>query len=965
MATLVLIFMVAVLPPIPGKLTAELSEILHDAASQEKIFVIVHMNTEYPYESLVDMDAQEKCVVFKNVAENSQSDVFEYLKSLSENKVELGGQFWIFNGFHLKATKDVIMALTRRNDIWFICHNTEVHAHRVREDNIRVKKKRSRVVEWNISKVMADSCWTAGYNGSGIILGHIDTGVDVDHPALSGKWLSPYWLDGVNGQPTPYDDNNHGTHTMGTICGGDGPGLFTDDIGIAYGAQYIPTKAFNASGTGTYASIDTCMQYLADLKAGGVDIRAIGNSWGAVNGADLHWWSIVLNWKILGVFPVFSIGNSGPGPGSVGSPGSYPLTIGVGATDSLDDIAFFSSRGPAPNIDPINDPQYWYYSDWNLLKPDVSAPGVDVRSSIPGGGYGLLTGTSMASPHITGGVALLLDKNPYLTVDDIYELLYQNCEQPTQGAPYPNYNYGWGRINLWHSLQATPPGNKPNIKIVRIEVVGGNENGRLDPGETAGIVSYLRNNGGISATGTIAKLRINDSYITINDSTTNLGTILPRDTVDNSADPFSVTVSPVCPEGYILNFQLYIVCAESSWTRNFDLIVGNPGEDYATHDCGNCKLTVTRYGAIGFMGSNQSAGLGFIYPISGPKRLYYGSFAVGTDADYCVDRYFEKNECDDEDWNTVTSPVYGGVRMYEPGPGNLDEYTTALYDDSGHPNSKGLLCEQYSWAWDDPNASEFVTIKFVLKNQGSFAINSLYAALFMDFDIGDYSNNQGSSETARNLTWMYEAGTGAPYYVGVAMLDPPRTTSPANLALIDHLIYVYPYQGLPDSIQIQFMDGTIINPSSNRLFDWSTCNSAGPFNLNPGDSAVVAFAILGGDNLNDLKTNADTAYTRYWNLEFGIEDNKLPSEQSIPQLMLTPVIARNRTLTLRYNLGTATPVNLKIYDVLGRLVDEHNYGVLHNSGEFTVGLNTLAQGIYFVQLETGDYKKTEKVVLIK
>lgn len=459
MGLTIFITLIALLPLIPGKITPELSKILERTLPDEKILVIVHMSADYPYSVIQQMNPQQRCALFRDIAYHSQRGIIEYLKALPKEKVEIGGQFWIFNGFHLKATMDIIYELTRNPDIWFISENGTVQI----ENYYRRKDNLPDSPEWNIKKVMADSCWAAGYSGEGIILGHIDTGVDVNHPALNGKWLSPYWLDGVNGQTAPYDDYGHGTHTMGTICGGDGPGPFPDDIGVAFGAKFIPTKGFNQYGYGTYEWIDTCMQYLADLKMNGVDIRAIGNSWGFSNPTNLHFWAIILNWKNLDVFPIFAAGNAHP---QVVSPASYPTTIAVGATDLNDNIAYFSCPGPAPNVPPWNDPQYWYYADWNLLKPDISAPGVNIRSAIPGGGYDVLSGTSMATPHIAGGTAILLQKNPNLNVTDLYLLFCENCDKPPQGQPYPNYNYGWGKVNLWRALNMTPYPGTPGIPTV-------------------------------------------------------------------------------------------------------------------------------------------------------------------------------------------------------------------------------------------------------------------------------------------------------------------------------------------------------------------------------------------------------------------------------------------------------------------------------------------------------------------
>jgi len=954
MHILTLIMMVAMLPPVPGRISPALSAIMEQTAPNEMITVIVHMNTEYRYAEMADMTNEQKCAIFRDVALNSQQAVIEYLRSLPPEKAALGGQFWIFNGFHVRATKDVIEALARRDDIWFISENAKIQL-----DDRMSDEPTTDATEWNISKIMADSCWTAGYSGSNIIIGHIDTGVLVTHAALAGKWLSPYWLDGVSGQSTPYDDYGHGTHTMGTICGGDGPGPFANDIGVAYGARFIPTKAFDASGSGQTTWIDTCMNYLANLKAGGVDIRVIGNSWGNGDGSYIHWWTIVLNWQTLGVLPVFSNGNNGSGSGTVGSPASYPLCIGVGATNSSDVIASFSSRGPSPNINPINDPQYWYYSTWNLLKPDVSAPGVSVRSAYNNGGYTSMDGTSMASPHVTGGTAVLLQKNGNLSPLDLYDLFRNYCDHPSGGGTYPNNNYGWGRINLWRSLQAVPMGNRPNVILSRTAVVNdGNANGKLDPGETAGLVTYVRNTGPVPATSTQGKLRTADTYITITDSATTYGTIAAGDSANNAADPFGVTVAAGCPVGHVVDFNLAISCAETSWVRTFQLTVGTPGLDYATHDAGNYKLTVTRYGSIGWMESGQLNGVGFVYPSSGSNTLFYSSFFAANASSYVVDRYYDPNQVDDVDWNTTTNPD-GKVVWQEPGPNNRDEYGSARYDDSGHASPKSLLCEQYSWSWDDPTANDFVIMKFVFTNQGASAISNLYSAIFMDFDVSSGGTaDYGGSDASRNLTWEYASTP----YVGCAILDPPRTTPAANLVIINNPTYVWPTYGMPDTLAWKFINGTITNSTGGSADDWSICNSTAPFTLNAGASHVVAYAIVGGTNLSDIQANADTAYQRYWN--FGKVEEGNAGLKPVPSFLIHPLVSADHHLTLEYNLNHKSLLRLTVYDVSGRAVSNRQW---ENTctGSVSFDLPNLAQGIYFAKVEAEGVNETIKLVLIK
>ena len=247
--------------------------------------------------------------------------------------------------------------------------------------------------QWNIIKVAAPTCWAAGYNGQGSIIAQTDTGVDTTHPALAGRYGGA-WFDAINGRTNPYDDNGHGTHTMGTIMGLNG-------YGVAPGAQFVAAKVLNSGGSGSFVQCLNGLQWVANEKAS-VNIRAMSASWGVNTSVDTYFWNVCLTLKTVGILPVFANGNNGPGTGSVGTPGDFPTVLGVGATDSADNIASFSSRGPAPNVYPWNSSSFWYRPDWNLNKPDLSAPGVHVLSTWPGGSYQYLDGTSMATPHIAG-----------------------------------------------------------------------------------------------------------------------------------------------------------------------------------------------------------------------------------------------------------------------------------------------------------------------------------------------------------------------------------------------------------------------------------------------------------------------------------------------------------------------------------------------------------------------------------
>jgi len=228
-----------------GTLTPELARQVETAAPDHRVSCLVYMRQAYPFETLAGQPVKERIHTFQRIAKESQAPVLDYLRSRPQ-EAEVKQSFWMMKGFHLLATPSVIQNLTERQDVSWISHDGEVH---IVEPSYSPALASVLTTEWNISKIMADSCWAAGYTGQGVIIGETDTGVDYTHPALQGKW-SGYWhvAQGLPPSSTPYDDHNHGTHCMGTIMGGDGPGPFADDIGVAYNARFAAAKVLNSGG---------------------------------------------------------------------------------------------------------------------------------------------------------------------------------------------------------------------------------------------------------------------------------------------------------------------------------------------------------------------------------------------------------------------------------------------------------------------------------------------------------------------------------------------------------------------------------------------------------------------------------------------------------------------------------------------------------------------------------------------
>ena len=390
--------------------------------------------------------------------------------------------FWIANMIWVRGDGADVQALALRGDVAHIYANPTVHVDEpIAEPAYAVGPQTAAqpdTVEWNITKVHAPEMWAAGFTGQGVVIGGQDTGYQWDHPALKGKYRGwngtaashDYsWHDAIHdagsscvaNSAAPCDDYGHGTHTMGTMVGDDGTG---NQIGMAPGAKWIGCRNMN-SGAGTPATYAECYQwFIAPTMIDGSlpdptkapDV--INNSWscpvseGCTDPNALL--TVVKNVRAAGIVTVHSAGNSGSTCSTVRDPAAiYADSFTVGSTDSSDSIASSSSRGPVM-VDGSNRP-----------KPDVSAPGVSVRSSLPGSTYTTMSGTSMAGPHVAGAVALLISAYPGLAgnVDQIENILEQSAVHLTSGqgcggdstTAVPNNVYGWGRIDVLAAYNLT------------------------------------------------------------------------------------------------------------------------------------------------------------------------------------------------------------------------------------------------------------------------------------------------------------------------------------------------------------------------------------------------------------------------------------------------------------------------------------------------------------------------------
>jgi subtilisin family serine protease len=308
---------------------------------------------------------------------------------------------------------------------------------------------------WNIERIFAPAVWADGYRGEGVTVGIMDTGVDATHPALAGKMAPGGWFDAVKGLTTPYDDTGHGTHVTGIIVGGDVDGTA---IGVAPGAKYLAAKALDSANQFTWSWVLAAGQWFPDPNGDGDPSDApqvVNCSWAFNVKTEAGYHAMLELWRAAGILPVFAIGNSGPSPGSALSPGSDPLVFGVGMTNSSDVIGDASGRGPAPSVSPFN----------GVLKPDLTAPGVTIGSARRTGGITYMSGTSMASPHVAGALALLCQRYPGISYHDAWYRLTTSAVD--FGATGPDNVYGYGLLNIYSAIHLTGiPGDVDGDGIV-------------------------------------------------------------------------------------------------------------------------------------------------------------------------------------------------------------------------------------------------------------------------------------------------------------------------------------------------------------------------------------------------------------------------------------------------------------------------------------------------------------------
>lgn len=426
-------------------------------------------------------DMVDKSIKLK---EDSQKSIIEILeRGKKDGNVKNYEQFFIINCINVVCKKEVLVKISKMSDVEKISINKKVKIPKLQknvpEDRNALFSMEKKHIPWNLKMISADKAQKEVENSNNdVVVAIIDSGVDGSHPAIKNNYrgndekLKRYsWYNVVTektgDKEEPYDDRGHGTHVCGTILGQRENSL----LGVCPSAKWMAVKVFDSNGETDNAKLLKAGEWIMAPKDENgtphpeMAPKVVNNSWGG-NSTDGFYQDMVKKWREAGIFPVFSAGNvsqfNDGGEDSIGTPASYPEAYAVGAIRQDEIVAKFSLRGKSN------------YTE--NFKPDIVAPGVNILSSIPGGKYTIYTGTSMASPHVTGVVCLMLKANPNLSVDQIEKILNETAT-PLKDNNYtttPNHGYGHGKVDALNAVKLSTGQKKgKDIDISNMKLLQG------------------------------------------------------------------------------------------------------------------------------------------------------------------------------------------------------------------------------------------------------------------------------------------------------------------------------------------------------------------------------------------------------------------------------------------------------------------------------------------------------------
>lgn len=808
--------------------------------------------------------------------------------------------------------------------------------------------------QWHLKKIRAYQAWDIQKGDTNIVIGIIDSGTDTLHPDLNPNVKRNY-ADPVNGVDDDGDgflDNYYGWDWAdndnkpqydalghGVFVAGLSSAVTDNGIGVAgtgFRCKFLPVKV--TDNTGNYT-----MGYQGIVYAVDHGCSIVNCSWGGYGGAGQFGQDIVdyatNNMNALVVAASGNNDNDYPV-----YPAAYNNVLSVTATDIHDHKWVDTTNGTG--------------STWGNTV-GISAPGAKVWSTWVNQVYQQSTGTSFSAPIVAGAAGIVKAQYPTFSAMQIAAKLQStadNIDTIPFNAPYAGL-MGTGRLNMF---KAVTNQNSPWIKMTSDSIADHND-GVFIPGDTLFISGVYKNYLDPSTAGLTAVISTTSPYVTISKSTVNLGQINTLASRNNYIIPFKAEILSGVPVSTQINFKITFTDAALNYTSSqyFSVIVN---KDYLDIDTNKLKTTMTSKGRIGYNDMpGLTQGIGVTYNNSA-SYLSCGGFMVGN-SNYQVsdDIYGQVLGNFDNDFATV-QVVH---KIIPPVVSDFDA-ECVFNDNNAGVNKMNLTITNNGYAWDTATRSKFVILDYSIKNNGTVGLSSLYAGLFMDYDISTGGlKDRIDFDPLNNMSYTYSSQGGP--YLGIELLS----ASPLHHYAID---LAGNSNGTTTSINLLngFSDyykyytlRTPINRNIAGYFnggdDVADVLSTGPFVLLPGDSVKVSFALIGGDNLGDLQASA-VAANRIYN-HVGITENTMGNLIQVSDVYPNP---SNGSFSFNVHLPNSSDVVLNLINAEGKEIQAIHSGTMGQGDHpFTVKTDNFAAGIYYLRLTCGKTIITKDVTIIK
>ncbi len=797
--------------------------------------------------------------------------------------------------------------------------------------------------QYHIGKINAYNAWDHWTGDTNTVIGIVDSGTDWDHPDLAANIKYNYAdpIDGLDNDNDGFIDNYRGwdvsennndpmceSSSHGSHVSGCADAVTNNSMGVAgpaYNCKFLPVKSTHDASASTIDNGYDGIVYAADHGC-----QIINCSWGRT-GNESVFEKDVVDYAMNNKDALVVAASGNDGTDETHYPSSYSNVTSVSSTTQLDGKSSFSNYNESV---------------------DVCAPGSNILATIIDDSYARLDGTSMASPIAAGCAAMIKSKFPSLNAYQVGEQLRTTCDyiySVSGNTPYVG-KLGKGRVNLF---KAVTDSISPGVIMQSHTETDGNNNVFL-PGDTLSIQCVFENLLR-PTTNLVCSLATTSAFVQILQNNFNAGVLNTFDTISNFSTPYRVLIKP-SPLNMEATFRVYLT--DGVWQDIFVFtIVINV--DYINVNINQVATSITSKGMIGYNLTQQQQGLGFKYQ-GGPTILYDMGLMVGA-AGMQVSDNVRNETSNDEDFLP-----YVNVTSLEPGLIS-DFDVNGIFKDIGSTSTAPLNINvnHHAYAWVAAPDDKYVMVQYYIRNDGTSPLNGVYAGIFSDWDVPLYSNNKCSTDIPRRMGYVWSTDA-AGLYGGVKLLS-------HGAGFVHNAIDNVAASGGVDIVTGGFSGAEKYTAMSTSRNDAGTatatgndvlsCVSSGPFNIAVGDSIEVTFALIAGENLNDIQTSADAAQYKYDIIFTGIEPIGKANANQLLQSFPNPASKETR---IEFSIDKSNYTSLCIYNMLGEkvktIVDEKL-----STGRYSVSVDvsTLPSGNYMYKIISGNFTKTLPLTVVR